>query len=78
MSAMPDLEPFSDAVPSDGRPHAVLGVGKSWNIGDLRVAAGIRFFLSFPTFDCIDEQLCVFMPGVFLGESCTLLVPSPS
>ena len=63
--------------PMGGRV-AVLGVGKSWNKGGLRVAAGIRFFLSFPTFDCIDEQLCVFMPGVFLGESCTLLVPSPS
>jgi len=46
---------------------------KSWNKGDLRV---VTFFLSFPTFGCIDEQLCIH--GVFLGESGTLLVPSPS
>jgi hypothetical protein len=75
-SAIDRFGAFSDAVPFGGRPCVVLGVGKSWNKGGLRVAAGIRFFLCFPTFGCIDEQLypCIHAWSLFRG----ILYPSGS
>ena len=59
---MPDLEPLAMRYHPVGGRVLFLGLqNPAWNKGGLRVAVGIRFFLCFPTFGCIDEQLCVFM-----------------
>ena len=52
------------------------------NPGIKVVCAWQRGSVSFSVFPhlaaSMNNCIRVFMPGVFLGESCTLLVPSPS